>query len=108
MPFKPGDKKPENAGRKPGTPNKKTTQLLEIWAEYDFCPAEEILKILNNESLRSQYLPKELTDLLEKLMQYKFPKRKAIEHTGQGGADLFSKLLDKVNERDNSGADGEA
>lgn len=94
--FEPGKPRPENAGRKKGTPNKKTTNLLEIFDKYNFCPAESLLRDLTDPEVDSKLNPKEIADIKLKLMEFKFPRRKAVEHTGADGADLFTQLLKEV------------
>lgn len=93
MAFKPGDKKPEASGRQKGTVNKKTQILLDIFEEADYCPAVELLKILKGEKVGEKFILLEddkIADIHLKLMEYKFPKRKAIEHTGKDGEKLFT------------------
>lgn len=83
--FKPGRKRPEGSGRKAGTPNKKTQVLLDIFEAADYCPAVELLKILKGEKVGEKMIAledKEIVDVHLKLMEYKFPKRKAVEHSG--------------------------
>lgn len=80
MSFNKGQAKTPGSGRKAGTPNKKTEILLEIFEANEYCPAEEAVKILKD--------PKSLLDDKDKisahlkLMEFKFPKRKAVEHSG--------------------------
>lgn len=79
--FKAGEKRPAKAGRKKGTPNKKTTELLAIFDSNNFCPAEEVVKLIKNK--RADLLDKERADIFLRLMEFKFPKRKAVEHSGK-------------------------
>lgn len=47
MPFKPGDKKPLNSGRKKGSPNKKRVpRVADFLAANDINPAQKILEII--------------------------------------------------------------
>lgn len=94
MAFKPGSKKPEASGRKPGTPNKKTIALLEIFEQFDFCPAEKVVELLLDKT--ADLIPKERADLYMKLMEFKFPKRKSIEHTGANGSDLLNRIIGEI------------
>jgi hypothetical protein len=83
--FKPGRKKPEGSGRQKGTLNKKSQVLMEIFEAADYCPAVELLKIVKGEKTGERILlleDKEIADIHMKLMEYKFPKRKAVEHSG--------------------------
>jgi hypothetical protein len=84
--FKAGDKRPENAGRKPGTPNKKTLILSEIFDSFDFCPAEKVVKLIIDDN--ADLMDKEKADIYIKLMEFKFPKRKAVEHSGEIKQDI--------------------
>ena len=46
MAWPKGKKKPtKTGGRKKGTPNKRTVELLEILEEEDFCPAQALIRI---------------------------------------------------------------
>lgn len=94
--FKPGDKKPENSGRKPGSLNKRTLNILELFESKNFCPGESLIDQLTDPDIEEKLNPKELADIKLKLMEFKFPRRKAVEHTGTNGADLFEQLLKKV------------
>ena len=68
-------KKEKTGGRVAGTPNKRTLEALEVFGE--FCPLEEIIRKLNSPSIKQEiYL-----QTCIKLLEYKFPKRKAIEHS---------------------------
>jgi len=60
-------------GRKKGTPNKKTIELKEFFDSVDFCIPEEISKTLP--SLE----PEKKVEVLLKLMEFIYPKRKALE-----------------------------
>lgn len=86
----------KSGGRVAGTPNKKTTQLLELFDMHDFCPGESLLKLVRDEEKQQEFIPQELANIYLKLMEFKFPRRKAVEHTGKDGEDLFGKLLDDL------------
>ncbi len=60
-------------GRKKGTPNKKTQELQEFFNSVDFSIPEVIMKILP--SLKSD----KQIDVLLKMMEFVYPKRKAID-----------------------------
>lgn len=72
MVFKKGDKKPVNGGRKKGTPNKKTKELMEILGSFN--PAEKLMEIYN--STRDAELK---ASICKDLMKYVYPQRKAVE-----------------------------
>lgn len=86
--FKPGDPRPVNGGRRPGSPNKKTLALLDLWDIRGFCPAEKLLELFDQMDFETK------VDVCVKLMDYKFPKRKAVEITGADGAELKLSLED--------------
>lgn len=67
----------KTGGRVAGTPNKKSLQALEIFSAHDFCPLENIIQELKNPVVTPEI--RLGTNL--KLLEFKFPKRKAIEHT---------------------------
>jgi hypothetical protein len=75
MTFKPGDKKPEKSGRKAGTPNKPTLDLKQVLEELGVSPPEQIAQILPTLE------PSKQVDVLLKLMEFIFPRRKAVEGT---------------------------
>lgn len=87
MPFKVGDKRPEKAGRKPGTVNKNTKTLHDI-AERNGCDPFEVLiwfakgdhKSLGitEDELSPELRQKSAKDACE----YLHPKKKAVEHSG--------------------------
>ena len=97
--FKAGEKRPERAGRKKGTPNKITSSLIEILEKANYCPAAEILKILQN--------PKALMSTSDKvrfnleLMSYIYPKRKAIEVKQETSGKIQFVSKDALNEAKN-------
>lgn len=71
--FRPGDKKPEKSGRKLGTPNKRTTLLVETLDSLEIEPLKEIIDLLPTLE------PKEQVDVYLDLISYIYPKRKATE-----------------------------
>ena len=73
--FKVGDKRPPNAGRKKGTPNKKTKELLEVLGSFN--PAEKLMQLYEESD------DKDLkASIAKELMKYIYPQRKAVEMTG--------------------------
>lgn len=79
---KPGGARVPGSGRAKGTPNKKTIELLEIWERLQYDPAEALGKLLPTLE------PEKQADIHLKLMPYKYPTRKAVEHTGKDGEAL--------------------
>lgn len=109
MPFKPGDPKPKNAGRKPGTPNKKSLQLEERAAELGVDPflflahfmmgdtkslGEE--PFVDDETGEETYPKIPLEDRREaakELMPYLYGKRKPVDKDGDDSSDLIEGLI---------------
>lgn len=73
-----GKPRPEGAGRKKGTPNKSTQDLFEKCRSKGIDVFEALLDIAINS-------PKEDNRLhaLKDLANYLYPKRKALEHSGE-------------------------
>ncbi len=71
--FYKGMPKPEHSGRKKGTPNKRTKELIELFGDYN--PAESLLEILKSDRVPIDLKIKINLDL----MGYLYPKRKSIE-----------------------------
>lgn len=103
---KPGERR---GGRAPGTPNKITFDLMNTLKEQGFDPAAELVKI--HIEAMAQYqkrleasptgfgsvgLLQIAKDSAADLMEYVYPKRKAVELTGKDGADLFQSFNDMV------------
>lgn len=75
MPFKKGDTKPEESGRKPGTPNKTTEEMRE-WIR-SILEKQDIIK-----DLAALDEEKRLKIIVE-LMEFVVPKPKIIEFSGE-------------------------
>ena len=91
MSFQVGQPRPEKAGRRAGTPNKKTEILLDIFETMEYCPAERAVTILMSGKLEPET---ELNAHL-KLMEFKFPKRKAVEHSGPNDGPIETETYDQ-------------
>lgn len=74
--FKLGGSRPENSGRKKGTPNKTTQKLAEILIEMNHDPARAILELL------PQLEPKDRVVAEFKFMEYLYPKRRPEDVSG--------------------------
>ncbi len=72
-----GSKKQKTGGRAAGTPNKRTLEAIEVFGEYDFCPLEKLLERLKSPGISDELF----TSTCLKLLDFKFPKRKAVEHS---------------------------
>lgn len=104
-------------GRPKGSLNARTVDLLEITEKLECNPFETLLLFMkgDHEALGlEKYTVVSVTkdgEPIEKLTigaelrqksakdacEYLFPKRKAIEHTGMEGKDLFTKLIEGLN-----------
>ena len=96
--FKTGEKRPENAGRKKGSLNKKTVLLQEILEAASYCPVEEILKILNEKNPKKMLMPSDRVRFNLELMSYIYPKRKAIEVRQESSGKIQFISKDELNE----------
>lgn len=67
----------KTGGRVAGTPNRRTLEAMEVFGEFEFCPLEKILAELNKPGLSEELV----INTCMKLMEFKFPKRKAIEYS---------------------------
>lgn len=79
MAYPKGKPRPKNAGRKKGTPNKKTHELQAKLDELGCDPIEGMARIAMDPENPVQLRGK----MFAELAQYVIPKRKAIEHTGE-------------------------
>ena len=66
-------------GRQKGTPNKKTLILKDLLDKMSFDPAKKLVEMMPdlNYELKAK--------ICLELMEYLYPKRKAIEHSGPDG-----------------------
>ncbi len=89
-----GSPKDPGCGRKKGTPNKRSQKVEEILDGLGFCALSEMFKMWNQEVVRVKdatgrdlgyegITEASKVKLLCEIAQYQFPKRKAIEHTGE-------------------------
>ena len=63
----------KTGGRKKGTPNKKTEDFFSVLESIELNLVDEVYKILPELS------PEKRADVLVKLMEFAYPKRKALE-----------------------------
>lgn len=75
--FQPGQKKPINSGRKRGTPNKKSQILTEALRYHGIDIPQQLSETL------PQLTPDKRADVLLSLMQFIYPKKKAVEYSFQ-------------------------
>lgn len=92
-----GKKGIKNGGRKKGTPNKNSLGLLEKLAAFDdgkgFDPVTEALNLF---TLIHADNPLVAVKIPLTLMEYIYPKRKAIEHSGEIANPYLNKTLEEL------------
>lgn len=93
--FEAGKPRHPEAGRKAGQPNKKTELLLDIFEANDYCPAERAIAILVSGKLD----PETELNAHMKLMEFKFPKRKAVEHSGPNDGPIETETYEQYVQR---------
>lgn len=71
------NKKMKHGGRKAGTPNKRSIEALELFEDLEFCPLEKLVERIQKPGISDELF----TSVCAKLLEFKFPKRKAIDHT---------------------------
>ena len=72
MPFKKGSKRPTNAGRKKGTPNKKTAQFKDKLGGFDTVAELKFLfKTCEDDDLKFA--------ICKEFLKYEYPQRKAVD-----------------------------
>lgn len=78
----------KTGGRQKGTPNKDTAWLHDICEQEGVMPFREMII-----AAKQIDEPKSRCDAFEKVSQYLYPKRKAMELTGKEGEDLGIKIV---------------
>lgn len=82
---------PKTGGRKKGTPNKKSLELNEIFHNLDFSIPDKLVSLLPSLS------PEKQADVCLKLMEFQYPKKKAVEVKNEdSGLQLNHSLLMEV------------
>ena len=76
MAWEKGKPRPSGAGRKAGTPNKKTQTLIEKCEAKGLDIWDAMLELALEASGTDKF------KMLSEMAQYVFPKRKALEHSG--------------------------
>lgn len=101
---KKGTRQP-GSGRKAGTPNKKTVELIQVLEKHNFDPGEQFIwlykeakKIFEFRKQRSNLVGAlsaldRMIEINEDLAQYVFPKKKAVEHSGEVGVRTFADFI---------------
>lgn len=102
MAFQPGTPKPENSGRKSGTPNKRNQEINEYAREKGVSPAMYLIDILAGERTEIAKEPLDKDDYkwaIDTLMPYMYGKRKPIDSEGNDSADPISELVNAFRNR---------
>lgn len=71
---------PKTGGRKKGTPNRLTQDVIARLQDLDFSPIDELVGMYREPSTP----PNEKIAIARDIAQYVYPKRKAVEHSGTG------------------------
>ena len=102
-------------GRKKGTPNKRSVEFLETLRELNFDPAKALVHCYKEAEQIFEYRKQrgnlagalvaldQMNDSAETLAQYAYPKKKAVEHTGEVGVRTFADFIasaDKVDDEE--------
>ena len=84
----PGERR---GGRAPGTPNKRTTELIERLAELKCDPVEGLARIAADANTDVALRARVYADLLP----YLYPKRKAVELSGDDNAPIQIRWIER-------------
>lgn len=95
MGFKKGQPRPPNAGRKAGTPNKKTQALADKCKELGVDPFAVLLDLCKSSD------PSIKLSAAKEVCQYLLPKRKAVE-VSEAPADEMSELEKALEEAEDA------
>ena len=80
----------KGAGRPKGALNKRTIELTELFEKLDYDPALAVVELLQ----KSKSLDDKSKAYIHlELMQYKYPKRKAIQHSLDEGANTEEQVF---------------
>lgn len=79
----------KTGGRAAGTPNRKTAEIAERLAALGCDPIEGMVRIAED----PKSAPELRGRMFAELAQYVYPKRKAVEHSGEGAGALKIEVL---------------
>lgn len=105
--FKPGQTKTPGSGRKAGVPNKKTAEFMLMLEEKGFDPGaayvelfqeqmrmyNEVQKAKRRAPTAGQSILADASATLNNICQFVYPKKKAIEHSGEVGVKTFADFM---------------
>lgn len=98
--FKPGEKRPENAGRKEGTPNKRTMAIRQYAEERGVSPAHFCIDVLagDTEAVGKEEITFEDRQwAAETLLPYLEGKRKPVDSDGNDKDTVLEGLMKVLN-----------
>ena len=96
MSFQPGQPRPENGGRKAGTPNKRSQLIRDYMEKRGVNPAFFCIDLLaeDHEAIGKDTITFEDKQwAVETLLPYVEAKLKQVEHTGEGGLEALREFL---------------
>lgn len=94
--FQPGQPRPENAGRKEGTPNKRSQLIRDYMEKKGVNPAHFCVDVLAGDAKaigKDEITFEDKQWAVETLLPYVEAKLKQVEHTGDGGLDALKAFL---------------
>lgn len=103
--FKAGQPRPANSGRKKGSVNKKTKEFMHMLEVNNFDPGEamlhcykEAMKLYERRREHRAFGPavdalKLASGIADGISQFAYPKKRAIEHTGEVGVKTFADFM---------------
>jgi hypothetical protein len=105
MAFEPGQPRPEGAGRKPGSINKKNQEIVDLARELNCDPARILMMIIIGDFEGLKVHPTEIDldkrkEAAKELMPYLYGKRKPVDSDGSDKGDPLSDLINVIRERE--------
>lgn len=99
MAFKEGDPKPANAGRKAGTPNKRTLEIKEYAESCGVSPANYLIDILagKRDEIAGEAIDKnDMKWAIDALLPYMYGKRKPVDSNGDDSNDPLTAFIEAL------------
>lgn len=90
MGFKKGEPRHPSAGRKKGTPNRFSQNLMKICEEKNLDVFEAMVEIAMESENPNRF------HSLKELAQYLYPKRKSLEHSGEIANPYMNKSIEEL------------
>jgi hypothetical protein len=107
MPFKTGEPRPANSGRKKGTRNKRTVLAQDLVEAVGIDPLEFLLRVAKGDHEWLGVRPKDLTLFSRQraasdAAPYVHAKLKHVEHSGEIAGGLLGQILGEIDGSDES------